>query len=38
MTSIDTNINNYTISELLTILDIDSPTEDNVTNATNKFI
>jgi len=36
--TIDTNIDNYTISDLLTILDIDEPTVENVTNNTNKYI
>ena len=35
---IDTDITDYTISELLTILGIDSPTKENVTDATNKYI
>jgi hypothetical protein len=38
MTTIDTNIDNYTVSELLTILDIDDPTVENVTAATHKYI
>ena len=38
MTTIDTNIDNYTISDLLTILDIDRPSEKNVTETTNSFI
>jgi hypothetical protein len=38
MTSIDTNIDNYTVSELLTILDIDQPSDENVTETTSKFI
>jgi len=38
MTSIDTNIDNYTISDLLTILDIDQPTYENVTETTSNFI
>ena len=36
--NIDTNINNYTVSELLTILDIDDPTVENITTATKKYI
>jgi len=38
MSTIDTNIDNYTISELLLILNIDEPTVENVTNETNKYI
>ena len=38
MTNIDTNIDNYTIAELLLILDIDTPTSDNVDKATNAYI
>lgn len=34
----DTNINNYSYTELLTILDIDEPTEENITEETNKLI
>jgi len=36
--NIDTNIDNYTVSELLTILDIDDPTVENVTAETHKYI
>ena len=38
MTSIDTNVNNYTITELLTILDIDEINEKDVFKQTNKYI
>ena len=38
MTTIDTNIDNYTISDLLTILDIDQPSDENVRETTNSFI
>ena len=34
----DYNINNYTITELLNILEISEPTPNNVTNETNKYI
>ena len=36
--SIDTNVNNYTLSELLTILNIDEPTPENIMNQTNSYI
>jgi len=35
---IDTNINNYTLVDLLTILEIDVPTVENVTDATERYI
>jgi len=35
---VDTNINNYTVEELLTILDIDQPTQENVIEKTNQYI
>lgn len=35
---IDTNIDNYTLSELLTILDLDTPSEENVIKSTNYYI
>jgi len=38
MKPIDTNVNNYTLSELLTILDIDTPTSENIIEKTNKYI
>jgi hypothetical protein len=38
MTTIDYNTNNYTISELLAILDLDDPSEDQIVNTTNKLI
>ena len=38
MTNIDTNIDNYTIAELLLILVIYTPTSDNVDKATNAYI
>ncbi len=37
-TKIDTNIDNYTLSELLTILDLDTPNEENVVKSTNYYI
>jgi hypothetical protein len=36
--SFDTNANNYTISELLIILDLDDPTSSEIIDATNKYI
>ena len=37
--NIDTNIDNYTISELLTILDLDNePTPDEITEKSNFYI
>lgn len=38
MSTIDYNVDNYTISELLTILDLDDPTSDNIINTTNNYI
>ena len=38
MSDFDTNIDNYTIPEMLTILDLDDPTEKDVIDATNKYI
>ena len=38
MTTIDTNVDNYTISELLSILNIDELNEDDVLNKTNGYI
>lgn len=38
MTSIDKNVDNYTVSELLTILGIDQPTDASVTAKTNEYI
>lgn len=38
MTTIDYNIDNYTITELLTILDLDDPTSSQIIDATNKYI
>ena len=34
----DQNVNNYTLTELLTILDIDNPTPENITTKTNNYI
>lgn len=34
----DANVNNYTITELLTILDLDDPTTSEIVDATNKLI
>lgn len=38
MTTIDYNTDNYTISELLAILDLDDPTEQQIVDTTNKLI
>lgn len=38
MPQIDTNIENYTVSELLTILDLDTPDSDQITEKTNEYI
>jgi len=38
MTSIDTNVNNYTITELLSILSIDELNDDDVIKKTNEYI
>jgi hypothetical protein len=35
---LDTNIDNYTLPELLTILELDTPTEENVLESTNYYI
>ena len=38
-TDIDTNIENYTVPEMLTILGLDSnPSNKEITDATNKYI
>jgi hypothetical protein len=38
MTTIDYNTDNYTISELLAILDLDDPSEQQIVDTTNKLI
>lgn len=38
MTTMDYNVDNYTITELLTILDLDDPDSDEIIDATNKYI
>jgi len=38
MSDFDTNINNYTVPEMLTILDLDDPTEKDINDSTNKYI
>uniref|UniRef100_A0A6C0KSA0 Uncharacterized protein n=1 Tax=viral metagenome TaxID=1070528 RepID=A0A6C0KSA0_9ZZZZ len=38
MTSMDTNIDNYTITELLAILNLDDPNSDEIIDTTNKYI
>lgn len=35
---IDTNIDNYSLTELLTILELETPTEENVLESTNSYI
>lgn len=38
MSTVDYNTNNYTISELLGVLDLDDPTEEEIIDTTNKYI
>ena len=38
MSTVDYNTDNYTISELLAILDLDDPTEEEIIDITNKYI
>jgi hypothetical protein len=38
MSTIDYNIDNYTITELLAILNLDDPTEEQILDTTNKLI
>jgi hypothetical protein len=38
MSTIDYNIDNYTITELLTIINLDDPTEKQILDITNKYI
>ena len=38
MSSIDYNTNNYTITELLAILELDDPDSDEIMDTTNKLI
>lgn len=38
MSTVDYNVDSYTISELLGILDLDDPTSDEILNTTNNFI
>jgi hypothetical protein len=38
MTNIDTNVDNYTIDELNSVLELDNPTEQEITDASNKYI
>jgi hypothetical protein len=38
MPQVDTNIENYTVSELLTILDLDNPDAEQITEKTNEYI
>ena len=38
MSSIDTNVDNYTIPELLAILNLDDPNRKEIIDATNTYI
>jgi len=38
MSQVDLNIDNYTITELLQIIELDDPTSDEIINITNKYI
>ena len=38
MSAVDTDVNNYSIEELLAVLELDNPTEQDINNATNKYI
>ena len=38
MSTIDYNIDNYTITELLAILGLDDPNSDEIMDTTNKYI
>ena len=38
MSTIDFNTDNYTISELLAVIELDNPTEEDIIDTTNKFI
>ncbi len=38
MTSVDTNINDYTIGELLTILSLDGVDSEEIVKKTNQYI
>ena len=38
MTTPDLNVDNYTISELLGIIELDDPTADDIINKTNYYI
>ena len=38
MSTADLNVHNYTISELLAILDLDDPTASEIIDETNKYI
>ena len=38
MTSLDTNVDNYTISEMLSILNIDDPNDENVNSSADKLV
>lgn len=38
MSSVDYNVNNYTVTELLEILGLDDPTSDEIVEATNNYI
>jgi len=38
MSTFDFNVNNYTINELLGIIELEDPTSDDITNKTNYYI
>jgi hypothetical protein len=38
MANVDTNVDNYTIEELLSVLDLDDPSEDEIMDTTNEYI
>jgi hypothetical protein len=38
MGTLDLNVDNYTISELLGIIELDDPTSDDIINKTNYYI
>jgi hypothetical protein len=38
MSTIDYNTDNYTISEMLAVIDLDDPTEEEIVDTTNKYI
>ena len=38
MSTVDYNVDNYTITELMEILGLDDPTPDEIKNTTNQYI